>query len=605
DAIGNEGEDGYVAAVEAVTGEDGDLTIVDTGVSGSTVTLTADGSITSTLDTAISATTANLTATGNVTLTNAGNDFTGLVTVSGVDLSIVDANDISLEVSATTGDISVTAGTIATITSDINANSFYVEAQKVTVENVYTEGDQVYNVSSLNPNKEGNGLNNPIEINGTDLISASGDITLGSDLSSVPTSATIVALNGDLNISADNVSMGANQSLLSSGNITITASTSATLSDISTPEFLTVDTPVVNLLLRDAMSYTNADGEVITDNGLSFIASGFDFGDAEISLVEPTSGEYLSVAYFSTRDGIFSDNLTYYYVLVDDTISLSTFVDAETGLLVEGVVAGGYSIENPATSLGDLSSTNISVASPLTSMNASILDDLSNLGINTRENSAEEMKDDINNSQVNFTQFLNSIDPDANELSVAGGRISAEQSEKILDLYNSIYKAQEPAKEETTASEETDSATNEVADATTDATEVTASNDEANTQEATEEKATEEAQVVISPAERMQKNISSAYQKYAQSAEGETSIEGFKNYLEANASENAEVLSDLAKLNKLFTAISQLGLTARETNVSKTAMVEPLKMSEISADNLVKLVDMFSASQSDNIVASN
>jgi hypothetical protein len=159
----------------------------------------------------------------------------------------------------------------------------------------------------------------------------------GHDTRSIPDKATIVGEH-DITIKANNFVMGQNEKFTTLGNLTIDATASATLGDLVTVGNMTVTSPTITLLRRQAGSLLNAAGETIDDRGLDYVAG----GDIAFTGTIALGGEADAPApTFADVDGLPSDTTLF------NSFEFKTSVPAET--TAEALTLNGQTLDQRTT----------------------------------------------------------------------------------------------------------------------------------------------------------------------------------------------------------------------------------------------------------------
>ena len=228
----------------AVTASGANITLVDANaIVLGTITASGDlsvtalgGTITDTGTVNVDGTT-NLSATSDIVLDTVTNDFTGAVTASGADITLVDANAIVLEDVTGTGTVTITAlnGNItedSDATADVTANAAILSATggginvdtdavsvaftatgNVFIDEVAAGGD--LSVSGLTTANNGN----------IDIETLDGTLTVGGPLAADG--------SGNIGLTASDAGIGSNNDVIISGPVTSTSGDITILADNS------------------------------------------------------------------------------------------------------------------------------------------------------------------------------------------------------------------------------------------------------------------------------------------------------------------------------------------------------------------------------------
>jgi hypothetical protein len=227
----------------------GNVSITDTtgGVQLGNLTST-DGAITQASGTAITAqSTSNFTATqggapADITLGNSGNDFVGAVTLNGRNVTIVDANSLTLGNVTATGNLNAKAATNLAVNGVVNANSLDLTATTgnitegangtltvATGPTNLTAGSNITLGGANDFNGAVNATGNNITLNDVNSLTL-GNVTAAGNLNAK--AATNLAVNGVVNVNSLDLTA-------TTGQITQTSNSAITVT--SGPSNITAD----------------------------------------------------------------------------------------------------------------------------------------------------------------------------------------------------------------------------------------------------------------------------------------------------------------------------------------------------------------------------
>ncbi len=494
---------------------------------------------------AVEADTATLSAT-DVVLNNANNDFNTANVDATNDVKLTDADDINFN--TVKGNVEITAKSVV-FNQDVDTNSLTVNAEKLVLQNVTTQKDQVYNV---NKNPDPTDLSKesaPITIKGTKLESVEGKINLGSDVvGGNPENPSIYAENA-LAITAKNFEMGKAQKMLVNGNVDITATDSATLSDIFTHATLKVSAENINIKWRDITTYTDqTTGKTYNDNGVGFIADTFDFApNAKISKVGSGSGEFASFEFANDNDTIKVLNGTSFAQPLDSNrnsdgkLVASNFVDGNT--FVYGIVPTGVPPTDVAKFLAGASPNVEALDIPEESVSAAMRENLVKIGIYARANTEIEKVDSFN-GMVQYFEIVTSENPQPSDYKVAEGRIDSTRAEIVLNMSNEIFWQKDG-----------ENIKSNVAD--------------------------------------IRNDITKAYEKYVNNVgKSSATAEGFARFIEEDEDKYAKkALQRIKSFRQLFKEIERLGLTPVELDISKNVLLRPIRVRGLNSATLKKVIE--------------
>ena len=494
---------------------------------------------------AVVADTATLSAT-DILLNNANNDFNTANVDATNDVKLTDADDINFN--TVKGNVEITAKSVV-FNQDVDTNSLTVNAEKLVLQNVTTQKDQVYNV---NKNPDPTDLSKesaPITIKGTKLESVEGKINLGSDVvGGNPENPSIYAENA-LAITAKNFEMGKAQKMLVNGNVDITATDSATLSDIFTHATLKVSAENINIKWRDITTYTDqTTGKTYNDNGVGFIADTFDFApNAKISKVGSGSGEFASFEFSNDNDTIKVLNGTSFAQPLDSNrnpdgkLVASNFVDGNT--FVYGIVPTGVPPTDVAKFLAGASPNVEALDIPEESVSAAMRENLVKIGIYARANTEIEKVDSFN-GMVQYFEIVTSENPQPSDYKVAEGRIDSTRAEIVLNMSNEIFWQKDG-----------ENIKSNVAD--------------------------------------IRNDITKAYEKYVNNVgKSSATAEGFARFIEEDEDKYAKkALQRIKSFRQLFKEIERLGLTPVELDISKNVLLRPIRVRGLNSATLKKVIE--------------
>jgi len=278
-----------------ITDTSGGVQLGNLTSSGTLAVNSTDGGITQAVGTAITAlSTSNFTATqgGNpadVTLANAGNDFTGAVSLSGAAVQIADTNALTLGTVTTTGDLTVNStgalnlGTTS-VGGGLNANSGNGDVSQSGPLAVNGSTTLAAGTGDITLSNLANDFGGTVNAAGADIALADanaltlGNVTASGNLDA--TAGTDIALNGtvnaaslDLQATNGSISQGTSNTLtVTNGPTNLGAAGNINLSNPGNDFNGTVNAAGTDISLADANALTL--GSVVASGNLSLQSSG-------------------------------------------------------------------------------------------------------------------------------------------------------------------------------------------------------------------------------------------------------------------------------------------------------------------------------------------
>ena len=465
---------------------------------------------------------ANINAGNSVLLDNMSASDSGVngdIYVSAKEVEI--AGDIGSEESAK-GSVNITA------------------ADKITIQNVYTQYNQNYNIAKAG----GETVNDvPLTINGDTLKSESGSIVLGSDMSGDSVIfPTIIAENSNgLSLSGQNVEMGHGQKLLSPyGGVTIAAANEAALSDIQTAGNIKVSSKTITFLSRDAMTYTDESGNLVSDRGLGFIAKKIDTGNGSTSVDLSSGGT--GVVEFSAEEFL-SQNISQYILLVADAGSITSSKFLNGLNIIGGIIPAGSPMVDVAQFLAAATPSLIEFEIPEETVSQAMRENLVKIGIYARENTEPEKRGSFN-GMAQYFEMVTSENPQPSDYKVAEGRIESKQAVLVYEMSSDIF------------------------------------------WDKNGEKAVSKIPEIVA-------DISKAYGAFKAKFDANNQTPAmFAQYIDTSDEEIAQkAAKHINAFRKLFGEIKRLGLTPVELDVSKSVILRPIRVKGLSSTNLRKIIE--------------
>ena len=384
-------------------------------------------------------------------------------------------------------------------------------------------------------------------------------LTIGGSRASAPLAATIVmspayidGTNGnrvsnaitngdgslkDLSINANQFVMGLNEKLTAFGKLTVNATTSATLSDITSLGDLTVNSPSISIPNRSAgrvlSRFVHGDHAVTeAEGGLDFVSGGKIFfssapsGFARYAVADPSGGN-INIQGGSGTFAPFAGGVSS-ALFVPKVVGTGTpGVDAPNGgtdLLALDLRAEG-DISNVASAIASAipSDQSLGVPNQNVSLSNAVRDLLLQIGISVKDSSSFDEAVNAATGLALYNDWPQTARVPADDASykVSVNRLSKGNIDRVVSAYVDLF-GEETAREDRIA----------------------------------------EAQSVL-------KN---AMEKYSASlGDREADGLGFRAFVEASP-EQADALKVLNGLNRLFAAIDQLGLSPAEVRVPRTTI---------------------------------
>ncbi|MBL8760289.1 MAG: filamentous hemagglutinin N-terminal domain-containing protein [Phycisphaerae bacterium] len=294
-----------------------------------------------------------------------------------------------------------------------------------------------------------------------------GVLTIGGSRTAPPKAATIVMAssyiggsNGSrvssavdaadvLTINAGQFVMGVNEKLTAFGALTINASTSATLSDITTLGDLNVNAPAISVLGRSAGNVLSqfVSGGVPTtalDGGLDFVSGGkiifgvAPSGTARYATANPADVDLKGGAGTVT---IFEGGLTE-SLFVPKTTGGADIGTSTTELLALDMRSEG-SIDNPASALASALPSDQSLGAPgqTVSLSESVKELLGQLGIFIKEGGSFSEAVDAATGMALYNDWPQTTraTPDDSTYRISVNRLSVQRINAVLDSYKNLF----------------------------------------------------------------------------------------------------------------------------------------------------------------------